>query len=508
MSRSVQPAILWVASGAVLWVNANLLAQPRVAGIPTSLADLVGTGGGQSGLADHDGFGFCVAVDGDTAAVGALSENGPAGEAQGSVYVFVREGPAWKLQAHLRHDPADAGDGFGSSVALDGDTLAVGAFFQAGPGGIWQGAVYVFTRTGTTWTQQARLIADDGGADEQLGSSLSLDGDTLVAGAWGYIGEVGFRAGAAYVFVRDGDTWTQQARLVREGAAASDVFGHDVSVSGNTIAVGASGYDGPAGANQGLVQVFVRDGTNWSLQQQISPQESRRRQYFGKALALKGDTLAVGGYGDDGPAGRQQGAAWVFERTGQVWSQTARILPEDPQAGDQFGWSMDLEARWLLVGAPESGSLRPGSAYLFYRGADGWNQAAKLVARPAGSEERFGMDVGISAGTLVTGAWYGLAPDGTRPGNAYTFTLTPAADIDQDQDVDAADREAFLACVTGPTIPYTAESRPPGCTLLPDPAGYISADLDGDDDVDQEDLGLFHRCFDGANRPVALDCGG
>ncbi|HEU4729734.1 MAG TPA: integrin, partial [Kofleriaceae bacterium] len=300
-----------------------------------------------------DFFGCSVALSGDTLVVGAYGEssgatgvNPASGQADnsasyaGAVYVFVRSGTTWTQQAYIKASNTGASDDFGISVALSGDTLAVGAEYEdSGATGVnpaigqadnstsQAGAVYVFVRNGTTWTQQAYLKASNTGNLDHFGNSVALSGDTLAVGAiWEASGATGVNAasgqadnsaggaGAVYVFVRTGTTWTQQAYIKASNTEAGDYFGNSVTLSGDTLAVGAAGEDsGATGANPasgeadnsvfqaGAVYVFVRTGTTWTQQAYLKASNSRERGYF-DSVALSGDTLAVGAAGEDSGA--------------------------------------------------------------------------------------------------------------------------------------------------------------------------------------------------------------
>ena len=232
-------------------------------------------------------------------------------------------------QAYIKASNAGVGDLFGHSVALDGDTLAVGAYWensnatgvdgdQSNNDAAPSGAVYVFVRSGTTWSQQAYIKASNTEAEDYFGISVALDGDTLAVGAfWEDSNATGVdgdqsnndadESGAVYVFVRSGTTWTQQAYIKPSNTDAGDLFGREVALDGDTLAVGAdvedsnaTGVDGDQSNNyedavgSGAVYVFVRSGTTWSQQAYIKASNTGAEHYFGSAVALDGDTLAVG----------------------------------------------------------------------------------------------------------------------------------------------------------------------------------------------------------------------
>jgi acyl-[acyl carrier protein]--UDP-N-acetylglucosamine O-acyltransferase len=362
-----------------------------------------------------DSFGVSVALSGDTLAVGARYEDSAAtgvnGDqsssaafASGAVYVFTRSGGAWSQQAYLKASNTDAGDFFGSSVALSGNTLAVGVHQEAsaatGVNGDQSsnaaensGAVYVFTRSGGAWSQQAYLKASNTDTTDLFGYSVALSGDTLAVGAnaedsdaTGVNGDQSSNAagnsGAVYVFTRSGGAWSQQAYLKASNTGNSDFFGGSVALSDNTLAVGAygensnaTGVNGDQSSNaasdSGAVYVFTRSGGAWSQQAYLKASNTDEHDYFGGSVALSGDTLAVGAFGEDSDAtgvnGDQSpdtehftGAVYVFTRSGGAWSQQAYLKASNTDVTDYFGESVALSGNTLAVGAQYEQSAATG----------------------------------------------------------------------------------------------------------------------------------------------------
>jgi hypothetical protein len=354
-----------------------------------------------------DEFGYSVALSGDTLAVGSVNEssaatgvngdqaNNSAGQS-GAVYVFTRTNGVWSQQAYLKASNTGVGDGFGSRVALSGETLAVGAPFEnsaaTGINGNQtnnsvsnSGAVYVFTRTAGVWSQQAYVKASNTGESDGFGLSVALSGDTLAVGAYledsaaigvngNQVDNSAFESGAVYVFTRTGGVWSQQAYVKASNTGADDWFGYSVALSGDTLAVGArqedsaaTGVNGNQGDNfaglgSGAVYVFTRQGGVWSQQAYLKASNTGVSDDFGISVALSGDTLAVGALGEGSAAtgvnGNQadnsafgSGAVYVFTRTGGVWSQQAYVKASNTETGDQFGISVALSGDTLAVGA-------------------------------------------------------------------------------------------------------------------------------------------------------------
>jgi len=446
--------------------------------------------GKASNPASNDGFGLSVALSGDTLAVGAAFEDsgsvGANGDQandnakdSGAVYVFVRRGATWSQQAYIKASNTDRGDLFGQAVALSGDTLVVGAPQEASAAtGVnnnqtdntasGAGAAYVFVRSGTTWTQQAYLKASNTDRLDTFGGAVAVFGDSVAVGA---IGESSAAAGidgnqadnttntsgAVYVFTRTGATWTQQAYVKASNTGAGDDFGAALALSADTLVVGAVGEDSAAtgiGGNQadetalsaGAVYVFTRTGSTWSQQSYIKASNTDAGDLFGNVVALSGDTLAVGAYGEDSAAtgvnGNQTdnttnaaGAVYVFIRTSGTWIQQAYLKASNTGRNYQFGTSLALSGDALVVGASgeNSGATgidgnqadgtapSAGAAYVFARTGTTWQQGAYVKASNTGSDDGFGISVALSDDALVVGA-YGesSAGAGINPANGQT----------------------------------------------------------------------------------------
>jgi ribosomal protein S9 len=356
-----------------------------------------------------DNFGISVAVSGDTLVVGATGEDSSttginstpneSAAGAGAAYVFVRSGTTWSQQAYLKASQVTVGDLFGYSVVVSGDTLVVGARDEdSSTTGInsmpdesasGAGAAYVFTRSGTTWSQQAYLKASEVTADDQFGYRVAVSGDTLVVGAQqedssttginSTPDESATNAGAAYVFVRSGTTWSQQAYLKASQVTASDYFGCSVGVSGDTVVVGAALEDsGSTGINStpdetvnesGAAYVFVRSGTTWS-QQAYLKQNTVGGDNFGIAVAVSGNTVVVGAQKEDSTttgvnstpndSANNAGAAYVFTRSGTTWSQRAYLKASQSTAGDFFGSAVAVSGDTAVVGASSEDSNTTG----------------------------------------------------------------------------------------------------------------------------------------------------
>lgn len=293
----------------------------------------------------------------------------------------------------------------GCDVAVSGDTALVGADSNSG-------SAYVFVRSGATWSQQAVLTAP--GAS--FTCAVALSGDTVVVGA---ARDDNF-LGSAYVFVRSGVTWSLQAKLTRSDPAANQYFGSAVAVAGDTVIVGASGDD-DHGRFSGSAYVFARSGAAWAQQAKLTPADGVPSAYFGSAIDVAGDSVVLGAPGDSS-AGNWFGAAYVFARAGTSWSQQAKLVADDASPSDSFGWSVSISGDVALVGAPidSDTAYDAGSAYVFVRSRAVWSQQAKLVAADIAAGDRFGKSVGVSGDVAVVGS-PGDDDLGPDSGSAYLF---------------------------------------------------------------------------------------
>jgi len=376
--------------------------------------------------ASDSSFGDSVSISGDTALIGE-----PYDDNNGSAYVFTRTGTTWTQQAKLRASDGAYGYKFGyNSVSIDADTALIGASgFEGTP--VNPRVSYVFTRTGTTWTQQAKLLASDGTPYDWFGYSVSLDGNTALIGAY-EDDDNGAMSGSAYIFTCNGTTWTQQAKLLASDGAASDNFGYSVSLNNDTALIGTRA-DNDNGHFSGSVYVFIRTGNTWAQQQKLLASDGAAGDNFGYSVSLSGDTILVGAFGDD-DNGNGSGSVYVFTRTGTIWTQQAKLLASDGTASDNFGNSISLSGDTALIGAYGNDSYK-GSVYVFTRTGTTWTQQYKLLASDGVEEDRFGDSISLSGSTaligahgsdLDTGAGYVFTKSGKNEPPLAGFTWTPS----------------------------------------------------------------------------------
>lgn len=376
--------------------------------------------------AASDRLGMSVAVSGDTAVVGSLDDAG-AGLHQGAAYVFTRDGATWTEQAKLVASDGAALDRFSyNAVAVSGDTALVGSMWDDVGANPDQGSAYIFTRNGDTWTQQAKLTALDGAALDNFGFSVALSGDTAVIGAyWDDVG-VNPDQGSVYVFTRNGENWTQEAQLTAPRGVPVQEFGHAVALSNDTIVVGAQGDLVGSNPRQGSAYVFTRSGSTWTQQAQLVASDGAASDGAGFAVGVSGDTAVVGAYFDDSGTNRDQGSAYVFTRTGSTWTQQSRLSASDGAAEDLFGRAVAIAGDAILVGAQWDdidGKTNQGSAYLYRRSGGVWVEREKLTAADGVADELYGTTLAMDGHTGIIGASFGKVDGKNAQGSAYIFGL-------------------------------------------------------------------------------------
>ena len=466
-----------------------------------------------SDAAANDEFGISVALDGDTAVIGAYhddhTDDGNTIGNAGSAYVFTKVSGVWSQKAKLIAVDGAANDEFGISVAVNGDTVVVGARQDDTS----NGAAYVFTEVSGVWKHVAKLTADDGAANDEFGISVAVDGDTIVVGAH-QDDNNGDLSGSAYVFTRDSaGGWRQRDKLTASDGEAGDRYGYSVGVSGDTVVVGAYSDDrneantgaayflripgwtdildsaattishivtgltnnvehtfqvrgvnaaggGSASARAGGTPTFAIPNRPTGFAADagdavvdlswVDPEDSTIDKYqllqiiqggklttastddpvvwgdgFGISVAVDGNTAVVGAYKDD-DAGADSGSAHVFTRSSSIapWNWAAKLTADDAAANDEFGISVAVHGDTIVVGAHQNDSNK-GAAYVFTWNSSNskWEQKAKLIASDAAANDEFGISVAVHGETVVVGAHQNDADDqDNNEGAAYVFT--------------------------------------------------------------------------------------
>ncbi|MFI5300704.1 MAG: hypothetical protein ACHREM_21690 [Polyangiales bacterium] len=360
--------------------------------------------------ATDNNFGISVAMSGSLAVIGADNKQPP-----GAAYIFAESGSSWTQQAELYPSDGAAMDMFGNSVAIDGTTAIVGAFRKSIGPNTGEGAAYAFVQNGATWSQQQELVATGFGVTQYgFGSSVAVSGTTAIVGAdAAYVNELG----AAYVFTQHAAVWTQQQKLfASDGAYGSggsgDSFGCSAALDGTTAIVGARA----AHAGKGQAYIFVLSGATWNQQQVLAASDGAAAEYFGSSVAIAGTTAVIGAPGGN--------VAYVFVQTGSTWSQQPDLRPSDSTT-KAFGSSVAIHGTTVLVGAGGTLSLTgTDTAYLFTQTGTTWKQQTKFGHASGTSDTKFGFSVALTSTEALIGAPFETVGTASYQGAAYLYALT------------------------------------------------------------------------------------
>ena len=366
----------------------------------------------------QDHFGAHVAIDGDYAIIGSQWDDDNGSDA-GAAYIFVKAGTNnWVQQAKLLPSDGFANDFFGCSVSISGDYVIVGARADDHTT-INEGSAYIFKRNGTSWAQQAKLIASDADQEDYFGAAVSISGEYAVVGAVGD-GENGFNSGAAYIFKRNNTSWAQQAKVSASDGESNDLFGHGVGISGSYVIVGSPGDD-DNGAEAGAAYIFVRNNTTWTQQAKAIAGDGSAGDALGYSVGISGVRVIAGAH-QDSVNGTFSGSAYIFARNGINWNEEIKLVANDAVQYGFFGSSVSLSDNHAVIGAfgDDDNGLYSGSAYLFKRNGTNWVQQTKLTAHDGEADDRFGVGVGISDGIVIIGAFRD-DDNGSNAGAAYIF---------------------------------------------------------------------------------------
>jgi hypothetical protein len=351
--------------------------------------------------------------------------------------------------AQLAASDPEAGDEFGLAVAIDGDTIVVGAWrgddaCSSNPD-CNSGAAYVYYRNqggADSWGFVKKLTASDAALNDSFGYTVAVSGDYIVVGAPAISNYSVY--GAAYIYERDrdgADNWGERIKLQPKDPGANDKFGISVSISGSLVLVGAP-YNDDSGSATGAAYLFERDYHDpdpWSQRKKFTAQFADRWQgdWFGYSVAISSDTAIIGVPNEDGGAGnllQDAGRAHIFQQNvdgANMWGEVTQVVASDAEAQDQFGLSVAISGDTAVVGAnynddacPADINCNSGSAYVYERaqgGADNWGQVRKLTASDHANGDEFGISVGISGDSIVVGARWADAV-GVDSGAAYLFS--------------------------------------------------------------------------------------
>jgi hypothetical protein len=381
--------------------------------------------------ADGDQFGHAVAISGDYLISGAPYDDNVNGTDAGAVYVFKYEDNQWIFETKLLASDGSENELFGYNVDMEGEYIVVGCPWDD-DAGEKSGAAFVYKREGGAWIEQAKLRADDASEDDRFGIDLKISAETVVVGAF-FDDVVGDRSGSAYVFVREGTTWYQQAKLLPSDGATDDWFGVTLSLSDNDVAITARRHD-ELGGNSGAVYVFNRDGNTWTEQAKITAIDGGPGEEFGTPC-ISGNILIIGKHQDDETA-RNAGAFYFYYRDNDVWNLQAKYTASDGNGDDFFGSTIDMTTSYLVVGAylDDMAGENAGSVYVFKREGLSCYQIAKLTSSNIAIGDYFGMKISLDGTKIVIGS-RNQDTNGANAGAAYVFNMQETPKIVSVNDV-------------------------------------------------------------------------
>lgn len=369
------------------------------------------------GLSD-DRLGLSVDFDNDTIVVGAIGDDVGENIDQGSAYLYVRSGQGWVQQQKLVAGDGAAGDRFGRSVAVSGDVVVIGAIGDDLTAGSDQGSAYVFVRSGGVWTEVQKLVAMDAADGDNFGESLDIHGETVVVGS--NLDDIGanFNQGSAYVFVRTGSVWTVEQKLIANDGTSADNFGFDVAIDGNTIAIGAYADTVNFINNRGSAYVFTRAGNVWEQRQRLLAPDAAAFDFFGAAVAISGPRILVGAFGDDIGVNSNEGSAYFFTNVNEDWTFQQKVIGSSCVQNCLFGSNVALYSDVAIVAA------RPvqNAAYVFKNMGGSWSNAGS-VSVAGGSASGFVTSVSLDDELAIVGSPSDDINGNTTQGSAYVVDL-------------------------------------------------------------------------------------
>jgi FG-GAP repeat/Secretion system C-terminal sorting domain len=395
-----------------------------------------------------DRFGCSVSISGDYAIIGAYLERHGLNETDslysaGSVYIFKNEGGTWIQKQKIAASDRDAGDMFGYAVAISGDYAIVGAYqedhnIMDGDSLRDAGSAYIFMRSGETWTEQQKLIAPDRTDGDNFGFAVDLDGDYAIVGAIHEEHDVNGlneknSAGSVYIFMRSGSVWMPMQKFCASDRSLGAWFGFSVCISDDEAVIGAL-FEGQNELDDaGAAYVFQRSGDTWSQIQKLVASDRASSAEFGRSVSMDGEYIVVGApdenYDTSGNVVPQAGAAYIYKRSGDNWIQQQKIFSSDRAGGLHLGYSVSISGDYVITGAPG-----PSETNIFKRTGDVWNEQCIITATDHQHTAEFGSSVFISGECAIVGAYHNdTDTSDSNPipdaGAAYIFKPSSGTDV-------------------------------------------------------------------------------
>lgn len=373
--------------------------------------------------AESDWFGISVDIYGNYTVIGARDDD----SGQGSAYIFKKQGDTWIQDQKLIANDGEPGDWFGISVSIYGDLVFVGADADDNENGLNAGSVYVYKRNESSWVQQAKILASEGTANDYFGRSVDINGNDAIIGAY-YDDDI---AGSAYVFKLIDEQWVESSKLIASDRMPNDYFGISTSIFNDIAIIGAYRDDNLNGENAGSVYVFKWEESSWVQRDKLLASDGNSGDRFGISISVDTGNLIIGSYWDDG----KKGSAYLFNNTLDDWVEEMKLVAYDGEINHYFGRSVSLDENNLIIGAWGDDDSS-GSAYVFKKVGNIWEEQTKLKASDGSVNDRFAYQVAIHGTCMISGAYSDNNENGIDAGSAYLFEVESSNDqIDIDQSV-------------------------------------------------------------------------
>lgn len=365
----------------------------------------------------NEKYGAALALSQDTLAIGAKGAKSGA-FSSGAAYIYQHSGSAWPFQQRLAPNPIRSGMEFGASIAIDGDACIVGSPMDH-PGLASAGAAYIFRRSGSTWTQEARLLAPDPQIGDQFAVSCAISGNLAVVGV-PFKSDISLQAGCAYIYERIDGVWSEGVRIDAHDGVDAAFFGSSVACAPGLVIIGAINKFTGNGGGQGAVYIYRKSGSNWVRDPRLTPADAAPGDSFGSFVSLSGSALLIGAYGVDAQAGTDQGAAYIYRAIGPNWTLESKLFASNAAPGDLFGSTGSISGDRALVGAYHAGDSQ-GTGYLYSRSGTLWPESARLFASDPAADSAFSIGAAIDGTAIALGAQFVDGPQ-SNSGAAYLYS--------------------------------------------------------------------------------------
>ncbi|KAA3600957.1 MAG: T9SS C-terminal target domain-containing protein [Calditrichaeota bacterium] len=345
----------------------------------------------------------------------------------GAVYIFEKLGMNWNETTKLTASDGSLGDDFGTSVSIESNLVVVGSQNDS------TGSVYIFEKQNSTWNEAAKLIPNDGQEFDKFGSSVSISGSFIAIGSKDNDTN-GNNSGAVYIFEKVGNSWVQNSKITASDGSANDRFGNSVKIENDFLVVGASG-NSDFGGNSGSAYIFRKIGSSWIEEAKLLPNDGQLGAFFGNSVSISDSTVLVGAFRDF-KNGIPEGSAYIFQKSGNIWSQEAKLEGADITDNDFFGSSVEIKNDLAFVGTywGKANGIHSGTVYIFEKSGNLWNFESKLSASDGASLDHFGGSVAFDNGNLLVGAAYD-DDNGMNSGSAYIYDLNSVVSVNEGQNL-------------------------------------------------------------------------